>query len=93
MIRKIKCTETEKIFNMELSTVFPREIQQRAYNKLRMLHNAESLNDLRIPPANRLEKLKGNRKEQHSIRINEQWRICFKWHEGDAYDVEIVDYH
>ena len=93
MIRKIKCTQTEKIFNMETSAVFPREIQQRAYNKLRMLNNAESLNDLRMPPSNRLEQLKGNRKEQYSIRINEQWRICFRWNEGDAYDVEIVDYH
>lgn len=78
---------------MEISTVFPLNIQQRAYMKLRMLHNASTLNDLRIPPSNRLEKLKGERKDQYSIRINEQWRICFLWKESDAYNVEIVDYH
>ena len=93
MIKNFKCIQTEKIFNMETSTIFPREIHQRAYNKLRMIHNAEILNDLRIPPSNRLEKLKRNRKEQYSIRINNQWRICFSWHEEDAYDVEIVDHH
>lgn len=93
MIKTIKCKQTEKIFNMENSTVFPREIHQRAYNKLRMLHNAETLNDLRVPPSNRLEKLKRDRQEQYSVRINDQWRICFRWHEGDAYEVEIVDYH
>ena len=78
---------------METSTVFPREIHQRAYNKLRMINNAETLNDLRIPPSNRLEKLIGSRREQYSIRINDQWRICFRWHEGDAYKIEIIDYH
>jgi proteic killer suppression protein len=61
--------------------------------KLRMLNRAENLNDLRVPPANRLEKLKGDRLGQHSIRINDQWRICFKWHNSDAFQVEIVDYH
>jgi proteic killer suppression protein len=93
MIKTIKCKQTEKIFNMEVSTVLPGEIHQRAYNKLRMLHNSATLNDLKAPPANRLEKLKDNRAGQYSIRINNQWRICFKWHDGDAYDVEIVDYH
>ena len=71
----------------------PRDIQQVALRKLRMINNAKNLNDLRIPPANRLEKLGGNRKGQHSIRINDQWRICFVWRDGDAYDVEIADYH
>lgn len=78
---------------MENSNKLPRDIHQRGYVKLRMLHNAASLDDLRIPPANKLEKLSGNRAGQHSIRINDQWRICFKWSKGDAYDVEIVDYH
>jgi proteic killer suppression protein len=78
---------------MENSTVLPKKIYQRVYNKLRMIHNATTLNDLRVPPANSLEKLKKDRPGQHSIRINDQWRICFKWHDGDAYDVEIVDYH
>ena len=64
-----------------------------ALRKLRMLNNAHGLSDLRSPPGNRLEKLKGDRAEQHSIRINDQWRICFRWQDGDAFDVEIVDYH
>ncbi len=71
----------------------PPDIQQVAYRKLRMLNNAMNLNDLRIPPANRLEKLGGDRRGQYSIRINDRWRICFEWHNGDAYHVEIVDYH
>ena len=71
----------------------PRDIQQVALRKLRMINNAKNINDLRIPPANRLKKLSGNREGQHSIRINDQWRICFIWRDGDAYDVEITDYH
>ena len=71
----------------------PRDIQQVALRKLRMINNAKNINDLRIPPANRLEKLSGNRERQHSIRINDQWRICFIWRDGDAHDVEITDYH
>ena len=71
----------------------PRDIQQVALRKLRMINNAKNINDLRIPPANRLEKLSGNREGQHSIRINDQWHICFVWRDGDAYDVEITDYH
>lgn len=78
---------------MEIATIFPKEIQQRTYGKLRMIHNAATINDLRIPPSNNLEKLKGDRAGQYSIRINNKWRICFKWHDGDAYDVEIIDYH
>jgi len=78
---------------MESSSKLPRNIQQRAYDKLRMLHNATSLADLLIPPANRLEKLSGDRGGCYSIRINNQWRICFEWIDNDAYGVEIVDYH
>ena len=93
MIRTCKDKETEKILARQFSRKFPLHIQQNAYRKLRMLNNAATLNDLRVPPANRLEKLTGNRVRQYSIRINDQWRICFEWRESDAYDVEIVDYH
>jgi len=72
---------------------FSREIQRVALRKLVMLHAAESLQDLRAPPGNRLERLSGDREGQYSIRINDQWRVCFRWAEGDAYDVEITDYH
>lgn len=82
-----------RIFTRNRSGRLPQDIQQVAYRKLRMLNNAANLKDLRIPPANRLEKLKGDRTGQYSIRINDQWRICFEWKDGDAYDVEIVDYH
>ncbi len=71
----------------------PSDIQQVALRKLRMVNNAKTINDLRVPPANRLEKLSGNRAEQYSIRINDQWRVCFIWKDGDAVDVEITDYH
>ncbi len=93
MIRTFQSEETAKIFRLEFSRKLPSDIQQVAVRKLRMINNAVSLNDLRIPPANRLEKLSGERAGQHSIRINDQWRICFEWRDGDAYDVEIVDYH
>ncbi|NBD34100.1 MAG: type II toxin-antitoxin system RelE/ParE family toxin [Cyanobacteria bacterium] len=93
MIRNFKDKETEKIFERRKSRKLPSEIQQVALRKLRMLNRAETLQDLRVPPANRLERLTGDRKEQYSIRVNNQWRICFKWEEGDAIDVEIVDYH
>ena len=93
MIKSIKDAETRLIFQREISRKFPADIQQVALRKLRMLNNAATLNDLRVPPANRLEKLAGNRTGQHSIRINYQWRICFEWRGGDAYQVEIVDYH
>ncbi|HEV2614381.1 MAG TPA: type II toxin-antitoxin system RelE/ParE family toxin [Gammaproteobacteria bacterium] len=93
MIKSFRCKETLRIFNLELSKKLPRSIQQRAYEKLRMLHNSKDLNDLRVPPANNLEKLKGDRAENYSIRINKQWRICFKWTNGIAEDVEIIDYH
>lgn len=93
MIRSFKSKETEKIFTRLRSRKLPQDIQQVSYRKLRMLNNAVNLNDLRIPPANRLEKLSGDRKGQYSIRINDQWRICFEWRDGDVHNVEIIDYH
>ena len=93
MIKSFRSRETEKIWNGIRSKRLPQSIQQIARRKLRMLNNARSINDLRVPPANRLEALRGNRKGQHSIRINDQWRICFIWMDGDAVNVEIVDYH
>lgn len=93
MIKSFKDRETQTIFTRQRSRRLPSEIQQVALRKLRMLNNARTLNDLQVPPANRLEKLVGNRGGQYSIRINERWRVCFAWRDGDAYDVEIVDYH
>ena len=93
MIKSFKCGETETIFTGVVSKKIDVRIQNIARRKLRMMNNARSLDDLKIPPANRLEALKGNRKGQHSIRINDQYRICFRWHEGNSFDVEIVDYH
>jgi proteic killer suppression protein len=93
MIRSFKSKETEKIFNRERSQKLSSDIQQVALRKLRMLNRAVTLQDLRVPPANRLEKLSGDRMGQHSIRINDQWRICFEWVDDDAQNVEIVDYH
>jgi len=93
MIRNFKCEQTELIWQGFVSRKFPQSLQQIARRKLRMLHNAHVLSDLRVPPANRLEKLKGVRVGQYSIRINDQWRICFVWDNGDALNVEIVDYH
>ena len=93
MIRSFKSKETEKIFHRTRSKKLPGDIQQIALRKLRMLHRAQTLNDVRVPPANRLERLKGERAGQYSIRINDQWRVCFRWRAGDAFDVEIVDYH
>jgi proteic killer suppression protein len=93
VIRSFASKETEKIFGRRVSRKLPRDIQQVALRKLRMLNRAVTLNDLRVPPANRLERLHGDRAGQYSIRINDQWRICFEWRDGDAFDVEIVDYH
>ncbi len=93
MIKSFQGKETKKIWVGQRSRRLPPAIQQIARRKLRMLNNALSLDDLRIPPANRLERLKGDRTGQHSIRINDQWRICFAWKRGDALNVEIVDYH
>ena len=93
MIRNFKDKETQKIFERQRSRKLPSDIQQVALRKLRMLNRAETLQDLRVPPANRLERLVGNRNGQYSIRINDQWRICFEWQDGDSLNVEIVDYH
>lgn len=93
MIKGFKCKETQKIFNREYSLKLPPLIQRTAMRKLWLIDAANSINDLRIPPANHLEKLKGKRKGQCSIRVNDQWRICFRWHQQDAYEVEITDYH
>jgi proteic killer suppression protein len=93
VIRNFIDREAGKLWSGTPSRKLPADIQQVARRKLRMLNNAVSLDDLRIPPANRLEALKGERKGQHAIRINDQWRICFRWKAGDAHDVEIVDYH
>ncbi len=93
MIKAIRDRETAKIFSRQRSSRLPVDIQQVAYRKLRMLNSAQSLADLSLSPGNRLEKLSGDREGQHSIRINDRWRICFKWRDGDAYQVEIVDYH
>lgn len=93
MIKSFRSKETEKIWNGEFSKKLPESIQRNARKKLRIIHNSISLDDLRIPPANNLEQLKGTRSKQHSIRINDQWRICFEWAGSDAENVEIVDYH
>jgi len=92
MIKSFKCKGTEKLFN-DLDVRKFRGISRTARIKLEVLNAAVSLNSLRVPPGNRLEKLKGNREGQHSVRINDQWRICFLWKEENAHDVEIVDYH
>ena len=93
MIKSFSDKETEKLFNREFSRKLPSELQKAARRRLEILNAAENIEDLRNPPSNHLEKLKGDRKEQHSIRINGRWRICFVWFDNDAFDVEIVDYH
>jgi toxin HigB-1 len=93
VIRNFKDEEAKKIFERQRSRRLPPDIQQVALRKLRMLNQAQTLQDLRVPPANRLERLSGNRAGQYSIRVNNQWRICFEWQDGDALRVEIVDYH
>jgi len=93
MIKSFASKETEKLFNREVPKKIPKSIQQIARRKLEILDATEVLQDLRIPPSNHLEKLSGDRKGQYSIRINKQFRICFDWRDGDAYNVEIVDYH
>lgn len=93
MIKSFRCTDTGKIFQREYARKLPHDIQRVAMRKLWMIDAAPDLNSLRVPPGNRLEALSRNRLGQHSIRINDQWRICFRWHDGNAYDVEIVDYH
>ncbi len=93
MIRSFKCKKTERLFQRRQIAPEWRQIASVALRKLNYLHAANQLADLRVPPANRLEKLKGDRKSQYSIRINRQWRACFEFTDGDAYNVEIVDYH
>jgi len=93
MIKGFKDKEAERLFNRAPSRKLPSEIQRICLRKLRMLNRSKTLEDLRIPPGNRLEALKGDRLGQHSIRINDRWRICFIWEQGDVYEVEIVDYH
>lgn len=93
MIKSFKDKEAEKVFAGRFSRKLPPNIHKIAERKLIMLNYSTSLNDLRTPPANRLEALKGRRKGQYSIRINDQWRICFEWREDGVYEVEIVDYH
>lgn len=93
MIKSFKSKETEKVWIGVRSTKLPAEIQDTARRKLRMINNSIDINDLKIPPSNRLEKLSGNLKKYHSIRINDQWRIMFLWRQGHAFDVQIIDYH
>ena len=93
MIVSFRHGESERIWNGERSRRLPADIQSAALRKLRLINAAKKLDDLKAPPGNRLEALKGNRAGQWSIRINSQWRICFRWREGGAEDVEIVDYH
>lgn len=93
MINSFKCKETQKIFEGILSKKFPAIIHKRAYTKLALLNAAQTLNDLKIPPSNSLEALKGNRLGQYSIRINDQYRLCFIFKDHSAYQVEVVDYH
>jgi len=93
MIKSFWCRETQKLFLRQRSSRFSANVHRTTLRKLLLLDAAEKLGDLRVPPGNRLEKLSGNRQGQHSIRINDQWRICFRWSEGDASEAEIVDYH
>ena len=93
MIQSFACAETERLFQDETARRLPPQIQRVARRKLLLLSQARNLNDLRVPYGNRLEALKDDRAGQHSIRVNDQWRLCFRWHDGDAYDVAIVDYH
>jgi len=93
MIKSFRDAETERVFNRRFSRRLPNDIQAVALRKLRMLANAHDVIDLRSPPGNRLERLSGDRAGQHSLRINDQWRICFRWEGGDAHEVEICDYH
>ncbi|MES0491574.1 MAG: type II toxin-antitoxin system RelE/ParE family toxin [Leptospirales bacterium] len=93
MIKNFSDQEIQKIWNGTISKKLPINIQNVARRKLRMINRAQNINDLRVPPGNRLEALSHNRKGQYSIRVNNQWRICFTWNDNDAYNVEMVDYH
>jgi len=93
VIRSFRDRETEKVFERDRSRRLPPNLQRQAHRKLLLVDAAQALDDLRVPPGNRLERLSGDRRGQYSIRVNDQWRICFRWERGDAYDVEIADYH
>ncbi len=93
MIRSFRCKETKALFDRSLVTKIPVEVQRAALRKLRMLHAAVNLLDLEIPPSNHLERLHGNREGEYSIRVNQQWRLCFRFEVSNVFDVEIVDYH
>ena len=93
MIKSFRGKIAEAVFNRERAVRFPANAYRAAQRKLAMIDAAVSINDLRAPPGNRLEKLSGDRKGEYSVRINDQWRVCFRWEAGDAYDVEITDYH
>jgi proteic killer suppression protein len=93
MIRGFRDSETERLFRRERASKLARPLRRAALRKLLLLDAAESLDDLRVPPGNRLEKLAGDRQGQYSIRVNDQYRVCFRWESGDAHDVEVVDYH
>jgi toxin HigB-1 len=93
MIESFRCKETEKIFRRVYSRELPTAIQKVAFRKLRMLHRSSTVEDLRVPPGNCLEALSGKRRGQHSIRVNDAWRICFVWRDGNAHAVEMVNYH
>ncbi|HWJ13094.1 MAG TPA: type II toxin-antitoxin system RelE/ParE family toxin [Gemmatimonadaceae bacterium] len=93
MIKSFADRDTEALFQRQRVRRYPAELPRPMLRKLVAVDAAEALDDLRVPPGNRLEKLKGNRVGQHGIRVNDQWRICFRWADGDAYEVEIVDYH
>jgi toxin HigB-1 len=93
VIKSFRCRETERLFLREPVKKIPQDLQRSALRKLLILHAEASLDDLRSPPGNRLEASRGNRTGQHSIRINDQWRVCFVWQESNAWEVEIVDYH
>jgi toxin HigB-1 len=93
VIKTFADRDTQRLFEGEVARRYPPEIRKRARLKLAQLHAAANLEFMTLPPSNRLEALKGDRKGQHSVRVNQQWRLCFRWQEGNAFDVEIVDYH
>ncbi|MHB8654652.1 MAG: type II toxin-antitoxin system RelE/ParE family toxin [Terriglobia bacterium] len=93
MIRSFRDTDTERLWNEERTRRIPASLRKTAFKKLQMLNAAAALSDLAVPPGNRLERLRGDRQGEHSIRINDQYRICFEWREGNAYHAEITDYH
>ena len=93
MIKTFGCKETEKVFNRQISKKWDLTINKKALQKLRYLHHTDKLFDLRTPPGNRLHSLKGQLKDYYAIRINDQWRIMFKWEDNNAYEVQIIDYH